>query len=200
MTPPSWVWVILGYALGSIPFGYLLTRFFTGEDIRATGSGVTGATNVSRRLGLWGGLATMLLDTGKGALAVILAHAFTQDSRWTALAGLAAVLGHCYPVFLGFRGGKAVATALGVFLMSSPPAVAAAAALFVLVVGVTRYVSLGSLLAAAVFPILYWLFHGPESGVVAASCTAILIIWRHRDNIRRLLNGTERKFSLRRKA
>jgi glycerol-3-phosphate acyltransferase PlsY len=200
MTPPAWAWVILGYLLGSIPFGYLLTRLFTGEDIRKTGSGVSGATNVSRRLGPWGGLATMLLDAGKGALAVFLAHAFTQDSRWTALAGLAAVLGHCYPVFLGFRGGKAVATALGVFLVSSPPAVAVAAVLFVLVVWVTRYVSLGSLLAAAVFPVLYWLFHGPESGVVAASCTAMLIIWRHRDNIRRLLNGTERKFSLRRKA
>jgi len=200
MTLPSWVWVILGYALGSIPFGYLLTRLFTGEDVRNTGSGVTGATNVSRRLGPWGGLATMLLDAGKGALAVVLAQAFAQDSRWTALAGLAAVLGHCYPVFLDFRGGKAVATALGVFLIACPPAVGVAAVLFILVIWTTRYVSLGSLLAAAVFPILYWLFHGPESGVVASSCTAVLIIWRHRDNIRRLMSGTERKFSLRRKA
>jgi acyl phosphate:glycerol-3-phosphate acyltransferase len=199
MTAPGWIWAVLGYALGSIPFGYILTRLFTGEDIRASGSGATGATNVSRKLGAWGGLATLLLDAGKGALAVFLAHAFTHDPRWTALAGLASVLGHCYPVFLGFRGGKAVATALGVFLMSCPPAVGVAAALFVLVVWTTRYVSLASLLAAAFFPILYWLFHGPEAGVVAASCTAILIIWRHRENIRRLLNGTERKFSLRRK-
>jgi glycerol-3-phosphate acyltransferase PlsY len=199
MIVPPWVWGILGYLLGSIPFGYILTRLFTGDDIRDSGSGATGATNVSRKLGLGGGLATMVLDVGKGSLAVLLANAFTHDPRWTALAGLTSVLGHCYPVFLGFRGGKAVATSLGVFLVLAPWPCLGAVGVFIAVVALTRYISLGSLLGAAVFPLLLWLSGKPDGYSVAASCIALLIIWRHRENVRRLLAGTERKFDGRRK-
>lgn len=198
MRIPLWGWGILGYLLGSIPFGYILTRICTGDDIRDSGSGATGATNVSRKLGLAGGLATMILDVGKGMLAVWLANAFTQDPRWTALAGLTSVLGHCYPLFLGFRGGKAVATSLGVFLVLAPWPCLAAAGVFVAVVGLTRYVSLGSLLGATVFPLLLWLSGKPDPYSVAASCIALLIIWRHRENVRSLLAGTERRFDGRR--
>ncbi len=194
MNPSLLPWALLGYLLGSIPFGYLITRLVAGRDIRREGSGNIGATNVSRALGWKGGVATMVLDVAKGAAPVALAAHFDPHPLVAGAAGLAAVLGHCYPLFLGFRGGKAVATSLGVFLVLAPLPCLAAAGVFVLTIALTRYVSLGSLLAAAAFPFLLLLFGKPEATAVMAACIAGLIVWRHRENIGRLVRGEERKF------
>jgi len=192
-------WAALGYLMGSVPFGYILTRLFAGRDIRREGSGNIGATNVSRTLGWKGGLATMVLDVAKGAVPVALAAHFNPHPLAAGLAGLAAVLGHCYPLFLGFKGGKAVATSLGVFLVLAPLPCLAAAGIFILVISLTRFVSLGSILAAVSFPFLLLLFRKPEPTAVMAACIAGLIVWRHRENIGRLVRREERKFSLRKK-
>jgi len=199
MNIPPWTWAVLGYLVGSIPFGYVLTRLFSGEDIRESGSGNVGATNVSRKLGLAGGIATAALDIAKGSLAAALALHFTHHPYWTALAGLSAVLGHCYPVFLKFQGGKAVATFLGVFVVLSPWVTLAGLGLFIGVTALSGYVSLGSLVLAAAFPVLLYLLTEPDAFIVAASCISLLIVWRHRENVKRLLAGTERKFTLRRR-
>jgi len=141
--------LIIAYLLGSIPFGYLIVRAKEGGDVRESGSGGTGATNVSRRAGKMAGVITLLLDAAKGALAVTLARWLLTDNFginwWVALAAIIVVFGHCFPVWLGFRGGKGVATGVGVFLSLSPLSVAAAALIFILVVVSTRYVSLGSI-------------------------------------------------------
>ncbi len=186
---------VIGYFLGSIPFGYLIVRWQKGVDVRSTGSGSIGATNVMRNLGIVGFVATFLLDFGKGAAAVLLAAEMTgNDPRWVAAAALAALVGHCYPVWLRFRGGKAVATAAGVFTVLAPMSFGLALLIFVLVVGIWRYVSLGSILAAAAFPALaYVLEHPPRPIVLAAALGAALIILRHHGNIRRLVNGTENR-------
>ena len=196
----------VAYMLGSIPFGYLIVRTTEGGDIRETGSGGTGATNVSRRAGKLAGIATLLLDAAKGAAAVLIAKSFlsaTQDNLywWIGLAAVAVILGHMFPVWLRFRGGKGVATGVGVFLMLAPIAVGFAAALFLLIVWSTRYVSLGSIVAAATIPLFVWLHHlfirpvGPMIPIMAtAAAGAILIIFAHRANIRRLVEGTEHKF------
>jgi glycerol-3-phosphate acyltransferase PlsY len=197
--------LIAAYLLGSIPFGYLIVRARTGTDVRATGSGGTGATNVSRRAGKFAGIITLLLDAMKGALAVLLArYVLTEDfglNWWVAAAAVIAVVGHCFPVWLGFRGGKGVATGVGVFLSLYPLAVACAALFFILVVFWTRYVSLGSILATAAFPLFVWLlsiYYKPIADlapVITASIIAgVLIILMHRANIARLLQGTESKF------
>jgi len=199
MNIPPLTWAVLGYLVGSIPFGYVLTRLFSGEDIRESGSGNVGATNVSRKLGLAGGIATAALDIGKGSLAAALALHFTHHPYWTALAGLSAVLGHCYPVFLKFQGGKAVATFLGVFAVLSPWVTLAGLGLFIGVTAISGYVSLGSMVLAAAFPVLLYVFNQAEAYILAASCIALLIVWRHRKNIKRLLDGTERTFTLRRR-
>jgi glycerol-3-phosphate acyltransferase PlsY len=200
MLPP---FVILAaYLLGSIPFGYLIVRLRGGGDVRATGSGGTGATNVTRRAGRWAGLLTLLLDALKGALAVLLARALlTEDfgaNWWVAGAALASVLGHCFPVWLRFRGGKGVATGLGVFTALAPPAVLCALPVFLLVVWATRYVSLGSITAAALLPLCVWLLGGSTYPLgqrapltSAAAAGAALIVLMHRANIGRLLKGTE---------
>lgn len=197
--------LIAAYLLGSIPFGYLIVRGKVGADVRESGSGGTGATNVSRRAGKWAGVLTLLLDATKGALAVVLARWLLTDDAginwWVACAALMAVVGHCFPVWLGFRGGKGVATGIGVFLGLSPLAVACVAVVFVLVVWTTRYVSLGSITATALFPLCVWLLSvyvkrvEPLPPVMAAAilCGA-LIIFMHRANIGRLLRGTESKF------
>ena len=201
---PSLV-IIAAYLLGSIPFGYLIVRFRGGGDVRAAGSGGTGATNVTRRAGRKAGLLTLLLDALKGALAVLLARALlTEDfgaNWWVAGAALASVLGHCFPVWLRFRGGKGVATGLGVFAALAPLAVLLALPVFLLVVWATRYVSLGSITAAALLPLCVWLLGGytypPEQRApltVAAVAGAALIVLMHRANIGRLLKGTENKF------
>jgi glycerol-3-phosphate acyltransferase PlsY len=197
--------LVAAYLLGSIPFGYLIVRFVEGTDVRESGSGGTGATNVSRRAGKLAGVVTLLLDATKGALAVVLARSFATDdfgiNWWVAAAAFIAVFGHCFPVWLNFRGGKGVATGIGVFLSLSPLAVACAALIFILVVAVTRYVSLSSILATAAFPLFVWLlsvYVRPTTNLApvmtAAIATGALIILMHHANIVRLMKGTESKF------
>jgi acyl phosphate:glycerol-3-phosphate acyltransferase len=197
--------LIIAYLLGSIPFGYILVRSLAGADVRETGSGGTGATNVSRRAGKLAGIVTLLLDALKGALAAILARAFLTEnfgiSWWVAASVVAVILGHCFPVWLGFRGGKGVATGVGAFLALAPLAVACAALVFILIVVVTRYVSLGSIAAAATLPLSIWilsLYNRPTESfaplLTAALTGAAIIIFMHRANIGRLLSGTENKF------
>jgi glycerol-3-phosphate acyltransferase PlsY len=197
--------LIAAYLLGSIPFGYLLVRHLAGADVRETGSGGTGATNVSRRAGKLAGIVTLVLDATKGALAVALARALlTEDfgiNWWVAASVVLAIAGHCFPVWLGFRGGKGVATGVGAFLALSPLAVACAGVVFVLIVFATRYVSLGSITAAVVLPLSIWILYGYLKPVdalapllTAAIVGASIIIFMHRANIGRLLSGTESKF------
>jgi glycerol-3-phosphate acyltransferase PlsY len=186
---------LLAYLLGSIPFGYLIVRWQKGVDVRSTGSGSTGATNVMRNLGIIGFVATFVLDVGKGALAVLLASRLSSaDPRWIAASSVAAILGHCFPVWLKFRGGKGVATGVGVFLALAPLQVAMALAIFAIVVAIWRYVSLGSIVATAAFPLLvYFMKHAPLPIVLGAAGGALIIIIMHHANIYRLLNGTESK-------
>jgi len=198
MTAP---WLLLGvaYLLGAIPFGYLLVKLCAGRDIRAAGSGNIGAANVTRTVGAWAGALTLLLDGGKGYLAVWLAGRCSDGSiRWQVAAACAAMLGHLFPVFLKFRGGRGVATGAGAFLAIYWPAVLAAMGVWVVVLGLFRYASLASMAAAAALPpltlVLYAPPHAPpwevSGGVTLA---AILIILKHRPNIRRLVAGTEPK-------
>jgi glycerol-3-phosphate acyltransferase PlsY len=206
MTPP--LVVLLAYLLGSIPFGYLIVRARGGGDVRETGSGGTGATNVTRRAGKGAGLLTLALDATKGCAAVLLARLLLADdfgvNWWVAAASFAAVVGHVFPVWLRFRGGKGVAPGLGVFLALAPAAVPFALAAFALVVWRTRYVSLGSITAAALMPLAVFVLDSrlPPAGqqgverVAAAAAGAALIVFAHRENIRRLLRGTENKLNL----
>jgi glycerol-3-phosphate acyltransferase PlsY len=191
---------IASYLLGSIPFGYLLVRIFRGEDVRKTGSGNIGATNVSRRSPALGA-ATLLLDAAKGFAAVALArHLHPADTLLLSAAALFAIAGHIFPVWLGWRGGKGVATALGAFLCMAPRPVLLMVTVFVVVVAIFRYVSLGSMVAALCFPLfVIFLEHyrGSPALLIAAACA--LIVARHHENIRRLLEGRENKFSLGRK-
>ncbi|MBO0912348.1 MAG: glycerol-3-phosphate 1-O-acyltransferase PlsY [Acidobacteria bacterium] len=189
---------LIGYLLGSIPFGYLLVRWFHGADVRATGSGNIGATNVARRSpGL--GVVTLLFDSLKGALAVWLARAFFPADRTAAfLAAFAAIAGHVFPVWLRFRGGKGVATGLGSFLLLAPKSLLVAIGIFIALVLAFRYVSLGSIVSAGSFPLVAFLL-GEERRprpLVLLSCGVLLIIVKHRANIRRLLSGGEPKFKV----
>jgi len=200
-----WGLVVLGYFLGSIPFGYLLVRATGGGDIRYIGSGNIGATNVARTSGWSVGVATLLLDAAKGSLAVWVAGHFSGGNiRIMMFAGFAAILGHVFPVWLQFRGGKGVATALGVFLAICWPATAAAVLLFLLVALFYRYVSLASISAAAALPLLVYILyapgHAPPTAVsVSTLLAAVVVIAKHRDNIERLMAGTEPRFELNRK-
>jgi glycerol-3-phosphate acyltransferase PlsY len=190
--------VILGsYLLGSIPFGLILVRVFRGEDVRASGSGNIGATNVARTSpGL--GVATLLLDAVKGLVAVVLARALFPAPRSTLLmtvAALSAVIGHMFPVWLKFHGGKGVATSLGSFVLLAPKSILCMIGVFVLVVAALRYVSLGSVLAAALFPLLVLVMHDYSDPlqlpfILAAS---LLVLIKHRQNIARLFSGAESK-------
>jgi len=199
-----WLLPVAGYLLGSIPFGYLIVRFSSGADVRAAGSGNIGATNVNRVAGPGAGVATLLLDVAKGYVTVWFAGRVTDGNvAWMAAAGMAAVIGHLFPVWLGFKGGKGVATAVGVFVPLCWMAVAAAAVVWVIVVSITRYVSLGSVVAAAALPLCtYFLYvpgtpHAPPVSVsLATALVAILIIVKHGANIRRLLAGTESRLKL----
>lgn len=186
---------IIAYLLGSIPFGYLIVRWQKGIDVRSTGSGSTGATNVMRNLGITGFVATFALDAGKGTVAVIAARKLTDDDpRWVAAAAAVAILGHCLPVWLKFRGGKGVATGVGAFLGLSPIPLGIALAIFALTVALWRYVSLGSILATALFPIaLYLINHPPLPILLGAAASGAIIIGKHHGNIRRLLAGTENR-------
>ena len=185
--------VLLAYLIGAIPFGYLLVRWKTGGDIRASGSGNTGATNVLRTTGIVAGIATLILDIGKGYFAVWIADRASSGSAfWMSLAALAVMAGHAYPVFLGFKGGKAVASFIGAFLKLVPLATIAILVVFLAVVAKTRYISLGSIIAAATFPLAVWLIFQPPLPVeVAALAAAVFIIYRHRTNIQRLKQGSE---------
>jgi glycerol-3-phosphate acyltransferase PlsY len=197
--------VALAYLIGSVPFGYLIVRLSGGGDVRETGSGGTGATNVTRRAGRWAGLLTLLLDALKGTVVALLARRFLAAEFgvdwWVVGAALAAVVGHVFPVWLGFRGGKGVATGLGVFLGLAPLAVLCALPVFVVVVWLTRYVSLGSVTAALLLPLCVWLTAGGRRAgesaaplLTAALLGGALIIYMHRANIGRLMRGTENKF------
>jgi acyl phosphate:glycerol-3-phosphate acyltransferase len=184
----------VAYLLGSVSFAVLLVRIVTGKDIRAEGSGNAGATNVLRAHGKRLGLLVAALDIGKGALAVFLVRLVTADPRYAAAAGFAAILGHVFPIFYGFRGGKGVATAVGAFLVLAPRATLVCIAIFVLVVAVTKYVSLGSVIAMVLLPPVAGLVFGaPRSIVMAAAGAAILIVLKHRENLQRLASGKERR-------
>ena len=189
--------LLIAYLLGDIPFGYLLVRLTTGRDVRASGSGNIGATNVLRTTGRAAGIATLLLDIGKGYLAVWLAGRLTNGNvEWMSGAALAVMIGHSYPVFLRFRGGKAVAAFVGGFLCLTPVALLAVLVVFVAMVAWTRHISLGSIVGAGTFPLAVWLIeHPPITVVIAAVLSGALIIYRHRENIARLRAGTESVFS-----
>ena len=192
---PAPLTALIAYLLGSIPFGYLIVRWQKGIDVRETGSRSIGATNVMRILGLAGFLATFVLDFGKGVAAVELVRKVTSGNpRWIAAAAVAAILGHIAPVWLGFRGGKGVATGVGVFIALAPVPMAASLLIFAVLVAIWRYVSLSSMVATAAFPALvYFLDRPPAAIVIGAACSAALIIAKHHANIRRLLEGTESK-------
>jgi glycerol-3-phosphate acyltransferase PlsY len=200
------LWLALaGYLLGSIPFGILLTRVFGGGDIRAAGSGNIGATNVTRVAGPIAGILTLILDGLKGAAAVWLAAHFSgYSAMWMTVAGVAALVGHCFPVWLKFRGGKGVATAAGMFLALCWPAAISAILLFVLVVIFFRFVSLGSIAAAAAMPLLIYLLWAPHQSphlapppavTLGAFAAAMLVVYKHDGNIQRLVEGREPRFS-----
>jgi acyl phosphate:glycerol-3-phosphate acyltransferase len=183
--------VVVAYLLGSIPFGYLIVRGKSGADIRETGSGGTGATNVSRRAGKAAGVLTLLLDAAKGCVAVLIAKAFGGDDWVIAVAAIAALVGHVFPVWLGFRGGKGVATGVGIFLVLAPIALLCAGVVFIAIVLLTRYVSLGSITAAVLIPVLVWFQFDSRPLLMAAIVGAALIVFAHRGNIQRLASGTE---------
>jgi glycerol-3-phosphate acyltransferase PlsY len=192
------LWIpLVAYLLGSIPFGLLIVKMKGGPDIRSTGSGNIGAANVTRSAGALAGALTLLFDAGKGYLAVWLANRFTGGNiRWMIAAAIAAVIGHMFPVWLGFRGGKGVATGLGVFLPICPGAGAAGVILWLLVVAFWRYSSLGSIAAAAAMPVFIYLLyappHAPPTFVsLAAIFISLLILIKHRGNIERLIAGKE---------
>ena len=197
---PFLLTAITSYLLGSIPFGYLLVRVFRGEDVRKSGSGNIGATNVSRTSPVLGA-ATLLLDALKGFAAVALArHWHPGDKELLATAALFAIAGHMFPMWLRWRGGKGVATALGSFLCLAPRPVLIMVAVFLVVVAASRYISLGSILAALSFPLLViFIEHYPTLPVLLVSTACALIVFRHHENIRRLIQGNESKFSLGRK-
>src|ERR1700722_4016964 len=189
---------IVSYLLGSIPFGYLLVRLFKGEDVRASGSGNIGATNVARKSpGL--GIATLLLDAAKGLAAVLLARYFfggQQGQIIMTVAAFFAVLGHLFPVWLKFRGGKGVATSLGAFIVLSPKSILCMLVLFLMITAAFRYVSLSSVAVAAAFPLLAWSLseYVDARHLIIVSLVSVLVIWKHRHNISRILDGTESKF------
>lgn len=186
--------IAFAYLLGSVPFGVILAASFGGKDITKEGSGNIGATNVARVIGKKAGAVTLLLDCLKGVFPVIVAVGVNEgQSPLVALAALAAFLGHLYPVFNSFRGGKGVATALGIFLVLNPFAALCATAIFVLFLYVWRYVSLGSMAAAFSMPALMGMFKEPPLLIAVSLLISAFVIYRHKDNIGRLTGGTEHK-------
>lgn len=196
---PLWLIPVIAYFLGSIPFGYLIVKLAGGGDVRQSGSGNIGATNVTRAAGKAAGIVTLVLDAGKGYFAVWLAlRWFHADIRWEMIAAVCAVLGHMFSCWLKFRGGKGVATGLGAFLPICWQAIVAALVLWIIVLAFWRYVSLASVAAAAALPFLVFVFyaphHAPPVSVTAGSAfIAALIIFKHRGNIGRLIAGTEHR-------
>ena len=191
--------IAIAYLLGSVPFGYLLVKFTSGTDVRESGSGNIGATNVYRTAGRGIGAATLILDIAKGFAAVWLAAKLTDGApQWTSLAALAVMAGHAFPVFLKFEGGKAVASFIGAFAFLTPLPLAAAMLLFIAAVAVTRHISVGSILAAATFPFGVWMIlHPPFQITGAAFLAGAFVVYRHKSNWQRLRAGTESVFSWR---
>ena len=189
--------IVIAYLVGGIPFGFLLVKLTRGTDVRESGSGNIGATNVLRTSGPAVGVATLLLDIAKGYLAVWLAAELTgRAPEWTSLAALAVMAGHAYPVFLKFQGGKAVATFVGAFAYLTPLPLAAVLLLFIAVVAATRYISAASILAAAAFPFGVWMIlHPPVQVTAAAFIAGAFIVYRHKSNWARLRAGVENRFS-----
>ena len=186
--------VIFAYLLGSVPTGYIL-GYLSGVDVRRAGSGNVGATNVARVAGKKLGLLTLIGDAAKGMIPVYVARSLGMDVDVVAFAALAAFLGHLYPVFLNFQGGKGVATALGALLALAPAATGALLLVFLIVIAATRIVSLASMIAAAASPVAVWLLGYPPIVIGLTLAMALLIIWRHQHNIQRLRSGVEPKFS-----
>jgi len=188
--------ILVAYLIGSIPFGFLLTKLTTGKDVRASGSGNIGATNVLRAAGRAAGIATLLLDIAKGFLAVWIASILTEGSPgWMADAALAVMAGHSFPIFLGFKGGKAVATFLGAFAYLMPLPLLAAWVVFMVTIAATRYVSAASVMAAATFPFGVWLISHPTlTELVVAFIAGAFIVYKHQPNMDRIRAGTEPVF------
>ena len=190
------------YLLGSTPFGYLLVRVFRGEDVRSRGSGNIGATNVARMSPALG-VATLILDAGKGLAAVVLARVMSGGEHQKlamTVAAFSAVAGHLFPVWLKFRGGKGVATSLGSFALIAPKSIVCMVGLFLIIVAATRYVSVGSVVAAASFPVLAWALRESVEPVqlILIALGSALVIWKHRQNIGRIVAGTESKIGAKR--
>jgi glycerol-3-phosphate acyltransferase PlsY len=185
--------VVFAYLLGSIPTGVVLSRALTGKDPRQQGSGNIGATNVMRTVGKGLGAMTLIGDVFKGLIPVCIALWLVKDQAWVAAVALAAFLGHCFPLYLGFRGGKGVATALGIFLPLVPWAVLADFCVFAAGYAISRMVSIGSLAAAVGISVLIWIIGYPPPYLILGICVAVLIIYRHKENIKRLLQGKEHK-------
>lgn len=183
------------YLIAAIPTGVVIARLMGGEDVRQKGSGNIGATNVYRVAGKLAGVLTLVGDTLKGFLPLLAFKTWLEPTpTQLGIASAVAILGHCYPVYLKFKGGKGVATALGIFLVLSPKAVFFALIVFILTVAITRYISLGSVLAALSAPLVILLLNHPQPIFLATLFIAALVIWRHNSNIRRLLDGTENRF------
>ena len=190
--------LVAAYVIGAIPFGYLLVRVKSGADVRSMGSGNIGATNVLRTTGRTLGFATLLLDIGKGAFAVWMADRLLGGSPfWMSLTALAVMAGHAFPIFLKFKGGKAVASFVGAFLYLTPVPLLTVLLVFVITVAATRYISLGSVLAAGFFPVSVFLIdHPPNIVVISAAIAGAFIVWRHTSNLQRIRAGNENVFSL----
>jgi glycerol-3-phosphate acyltransferase PlsY len=188
--------VLAAYLIGSIPFALLLARQW-GADLRLVGSGNLGAANVMRTSGLTAGVLVALLDIGKGAASVWLAARITDGGELPAVAGLAAIIGHIYPVWLRFRGGKGVATACGVFSILTPAAIPPVLALFAATVWLTKYISLGSVVATLALPPIAYALGSPAAAVAAGVAAAAMIVFRHRSNVLRIWGRTERRLGAR---
>ena len=197
MTPV--IVLLVAYLLGGIPFGYLIVKMRTGRDVRDFGSGNIGATNVLRTSGRAAGVVTLLLDVVKGLVAVWIADRFTyHDPLWMSAAAVAVMAGHAFPVFLKFRGGKAVASFIGAFLYLTPAPLLAVLVVFVITVAASRYVSLGSVIAGGLFPLGVWLIlHPPAPVLIAAVICGAFIVYRHRANLGRIRAGNESVFRFR---
>ena len=193
----QYILVIFGYLAGSIPFGLLYGRL-AGVDVRQQGSGNIGATNVNRLLGKKLGILTLISDLLKGLVPMLIAAQILGNQPdaylWTMLTGMAAFVGHCWPIYLKFRGGKGVATALGIFLYLAPLQTLIAIVLFAATVRLSGYVSLGSMGAAVSLPVMVWLGNGPNDLLIITGIIALLIVLKHQENIRRLLRGEEKSW------